>query len=103
MTSAPSLGRADDTENVVPGSSPTVVTQGKTVSLITESEAAETNVTTLDLPVELELEDESTINHTAVRLHVASLLRDKTTFAGNERLTAVSDLLTFLTYLPPTD
>ena len=67
-------GRADDTENAVPGSIPTVVAQGKKVSLITESEAAQTNVTTLDLPLELELEDEAAFNRTAVRLHVASLL-----------------------------
>ena len=68
-------GRAHDTENGDhPGSIPTVIAQGKRASLTTINEAIMTNVTTLDLPIELEMKDETALNETAVRLHVALLL-----------------------------
>ena len=68
-------GRAHDTENGDhPGSIPTVIAQGKKASLTTVNKIIRTNVTTLDLPIELEMNDEAALNETAVRLHVATLL-----------------------------
>ena len=68
-------GRAHDTENGDrPGSIPTVIAQGKKASVTMVNEVVTTNVTTLDLPIELEMNDEAALNETAVRLQVALLL-----------------------------
>ena len=77
-TSCPSWGfcpgRQEDTVNDVPGSIPIVVPDGQQAEVRTETVEQTVEQTLLQLPLQVEVDDLDTVNETAIRLEVATML-----------------------------